>query len=193
MRKIRFVDIGDSWNAGFRDDTRTDGLGWIGHLDPERFEAVARLSVSGSTAAQWAADFDGRLTRAVEAARDADVCFCSLGGNDAFAAQADGKVTFAEITAGVFNLRSVVAAIRGTGCRVLVMLYAPPYAGDAHMRLACAALNAMIVAATAGQVNAGDYICAENAFYLKQGMMVGIHPSEDGYECLARYVERSFF
>ena len=196
--KIRFVDIGDSWNAGFDDETRTDKGGWIAKLDPARFGRVASLSVSGSTAKQWAEDFDGRLSRAVELAPATDVYFVSLMGNDAYAAMAEGSeggktVTAAEIRAAVGNLRNVVSALAATGKRVLVMMYANPFQNNFVTACGCTALNAAIVFASANFVDSGDYI--DSASVLEApGMMsgIGIHPSDAGYAALARLAEGMF-
>ena len=70
--------IGDSWASAHEADTDNPNAGWpeILGIPSERRQAVA-----GSTAAQWAADFDGRLSRAIQTPSQA--VFVSIGGNDA--------------------------------------------------------------------------------------------------------------
>jgi phospholipid transport system substrate-binding protein len=58
--------------------------GALTQLKDQAVEITRTQAVSGSTAAQWAADFEGRLTRAL--ATHCDACAVFLGGNDAFAA-----------------------------------------------------------------------------------------------------------
>jgi lysophospholipase L1-like esterase len=86
-----------------------------------------RLAVSGSTAAQWAADLNGMMTSATN--NRAPVVWISLGGNDAAAAASDGSVTTEEcyrIAADLYN--AVFALSRGRRL-VICTLYADPHQG----------------------------------------------------------------
>ena len=125
--------IGDSWASAHEADTDNQYAGWpeILGVQPDRRQAVA-----GSTAAQWAADFDGRLTRAI--ATPAEAVFVSIGGNDV------GNLRgFADASRAIFNIRKVVGSFAGTRGTV-VMLYANPFPGNADVESAVGMLNGAI-------------------------------------------------
>jgi lysophospholipase L1-like esterase len=138
-----------------------------------------RQAVAGSTAAQWAADFDGRLTRAAQA--QADVVILSMLGNDAFAAIADGTVTPEEISAGLTALHRVVATVRKS--RTIVLLYADPFSGrDLRAAIACPLLNGAICGALPPGVETFD-----TRLVLRPEHFDGsdIHPNRAGHEAIA--------
>jgi hypothetical protein len=78
--------VGDSWAAGHEAESQED-RGW-----PEimGIPQSHRQGICGSTAAQWAHNMDGRLTRARDT--KADVAIVSLLGNDFIAALGDGNL-----------------------------------------------------------------------------------------------------
>jgi len=89
--------------------------------------ASNRLAVSGSTARQWASDYQGRLSAAIT--NRAGIVWISIGGNDALAAAADGQVTAAEqLAVAADMLRFFAAAARGRALCVCT-LYADPWQG----------------------------------------------------------------
>jgi hypothetical protein len=138
-----------------------------------------RQAVAGSTAAQWAADFDGRLTRAAQT--PADAVILSLLGNDAFAALADGTVTPEEISAGVSALRRTVETVRKA--RTIVLLYADPFGGrDIRSAIVCPLLNAAIVSTLPPGVETFD-----TRSVLRPEHFDGsdIHPNRAGHEAIA--------
>jgi lysophospholipase L1-like esterase len=142
-----------------------------------------RQAVSGSTAAQWAADFDGRLTKAAQT--PADVVILSLLGNDAFAALADGAATPQEIIAGVKALRHVIETVRKP--RTIVLLYADPFCGsDIRKALACSLLNVAIGTAVPDGVEILDLRTVLGPQHFDG---VDIHPNKAGHGAIAAAVE----
>jgi len=192
---IRLVVIGDSWNAGYDDLLKADTGGWAAMLPKDRF-AVKNLSVSGSTAEQWANNFGSRLAQAVALFDECDCYVVSLGGNDAFAylsENSDGgaAITQAERERGIASLVKVLQALRATGKRVLVMQYANPYSGNIATAAGCDVLNLAIRwAGRTAKVGPSDYICSSTVLS-EQGMMsgVGIHPTPLGYAALSKLIE----
>jgi len=171
----RVLVIGDSWSSAVVAG-EGDSAGWPLMLGiPDEM----RQAVSGSTAAQWAADFDGRLTKAAHT--KADVVILSLLGNDAFAALADGTVTPQEVVSGLVNLRYVIGAVQKA--RTIVLLYADPFCGrDVRSAIACPLLNAAIRATLPICVEAFD-----TRTVLRPGHFDGvdIHPNRAGHEAIA--------
>jgi lysophospholipase L1-like esterase len=167
--------VGDSWSSAVVAGAG-DRMGWplmLGIADD------MRQAVAGSTAAQWAADFDGRLTRAAQTS--ADVVILSLLGNDAFAALADGTVTPDEVSAGVSALRRMVETVRKA--RTIVLLYADPFGGkDVRSAIACPLLNAAICGALPKGVETFD-----SRTVLRPEHFDGrdIHPNRAGHEAIA--------
>jgi len=86
-----------------------------------------RLAVSGTTAAQWAANQNGWLSAATD--NRAPVVWISLGGNDAMTALADGRVTPDEARAAASNYYAVVRAVARGRRLVVATAYADPYQG----------------------------------------------------------------
>jgi lysophospholipase L1-like esterase len=170
--------IGDSWSSAVVAG-EGDRAGWpliLGIPDD------MRQAVSGSTAAQWAADFEGRLTKAAQT--QADAVILSLLGNDAFAALADGVATPQEIIAGVKALRHVIETVRKP--RTIVLLYADPFCGsDIRKALACSLLNVAIETATPEGVEILDLRTVLGPQHFGG---TDIHPTRAGHEAIAAAV-----
>ena len=179
------VLFGDSYTDGRLPHTQTDGaladaLGLPRHL---------RLARSGSTAQQRALDTDNLLSRVC--GTEADVAVGSLGGNDAFAALADGVVTPLETVAALAALYYALRKIAVSKPRVLLMLYPDPYQGarpDAEGRLrlvqAIAAVAAEVNRAT-GNVETLDLAGALGPRHFDG---VDIHPNAAGYAAMAAVI-----
>jgi lysophospholipase L1-like esterase len=167
--------VGDSWSSAVVAG-EGDRMGWpmmLGIADD------LRQAIAGSTAAQWADNFDGRLTRAAQTS--ADVVIISLLGNDAFAAIADGTVTPDEVSAGVSALRRTVETVRKA--RTIVLLYADPFCGrDIRSAIACPLLNAAICGALPDGVETFDTrsVLLPHHFDGRD-----IHPNRAGHEAIA--------
>lgn len=198
---IRIVGIGDSWMARYSDILQADASpsGLLGLLDPSRFSAV-NLAVSGSTAEQWADNFEGRLEKAVALAPECDCYAVSLGGNDARAyidAHSDGgaAITQTERERGVGSLIGVLSNLRSTGKRVIVMQYSNPYPSDLATACGVDVLNMGIRhAAHRAGIKDADMIYSATVLSAP-GMMsgIGIHPKDpDGYTVLAKLIEGMF-
>ena len=172
---MNILVVGDSWSSAVVAG-EGDRIGWplmMGIADN------MRQAVAGSTAAQWAADFEGRLTRAAQT--QADVVILSLLGNDAFAAIADGTVTPGEVQDGVLALRRVIEAVRKA--RTIVLLYADPFSGrDIKSAIACPLLNAAICGALPDGVETFDtrHVLLPEHFDGRD-----IHPNRIGHEAIA--------
>jgi lysophospholipase L1-like esterase len=175
----RVLVVGDSWSSAVVAG-EGDRAGWpliLGIPDD------MRQAVSGSTAAQWSADFDGRLTKATQT--PADVVIISLLGNDAFAALADGVATPQEIIAGVKALQHVIETVRKP--RTIVLLYADPFCGsDIRKAIACSLLNVAIGTAVPDGVEALDLRTVLGSQHFDG---VDIHPTRAGHEAIAAAVE----
>lgn len=167
--------LGDSWSSAVVAG-EGDRAGWplmLGIPDD------MRQAVGGSTAAQWAADFDGRLTLAAQT--PAYTVILSLLGNDAFAALSDGSVTPDELVAGATALRWVIETARKA--RTIVMLYADPFSGtDQKAAVVCQLLNAAIEYSLPNGVETFD-----TRTVLRPEHFDGhdIHPNRAGHEAIA--------
>ena len=167
--------VGDSWSSAVVAG-EGDRMGWPLMLG---IATDMRQAVAGSTAAQWAADFDGRLTRAAQT--PADLVILSLLGNDAFAALADGTVTPDEICAGIAALRRVVETVRKA--HTIVLLYADPFVGrDIRSAIACPLLNAAICGALPEGVKTFD---TRRVLLPEHFDGRDIHPNRAGHEAIA--------
>jgi len=167
--------VGDSWSSAVVAGEGDRG-GWPLMLGiPDEM----RQAIAGSTAAQWAADFDGRLTRAEQT--KAETVVLSLLGNDAFSALADGTVTPEEVSAGVAALRRVVGTVHKA--RTIVLLYADPFCGR-YLRtaIACPLLNAAICGALPEGVETFDTRTVLRAEHFDGR---DIHPNRAGHEAIA--------
>lgn len=174
-RMVGCLVVGDSWSSAVVAG-EGDRVGWPLMLGiPDEM----RQAVAGSTAAQWAGDFGGRMTRAAQA--QADVVILSLLGNDAFAALSDGTVTPEEVSAGVASLRRVVETVRKS--RTIVLLYADPFCGrDLRSAVACPLLNAAICSALPAGVETFD---ARTVLRPEHFDGSDIHPNRAGHEAIA--------
>jgi lysophospholipase L1-like esterase len=173
---MKTLVIGDSWASAIEADTGLDG-GWplMMGLAPEM-----RLGVSGSTAAQWAADKNGWLTMARQT--EADAVMVSLLGNDARHAVSDGRVTADEIAAGLRDMRAVVEAVQRP--LTIVLLYADPFCGDqAQARVGVPLLNGAIRWACNGL----QVVFADTGAWLTRAHFDGrdIHPTRAGHTVIA--------
>lgn len=167
--------IGDSWASAHEADTDNPNAGWpeILGVPPERRQAVA-----GSTASQWAGDFDNRLTRAIQT--PAEAVFVSIGGNDV------GNLRgFADASRAIFNIRKVVGSLSGFD-QVIVMLYANPFPGNADVESAVGMLNGAIQYACRGMkirfFNSGKIFLPE---HFLQRHDRDIHPTRAGWALAA--------
>jgi lysophospholipase L1-like esterase len=143
-------------------------------------DAEARQGVSGSTAAQWASDFDGRLSLARDT--DSDAVVISLLGNDARHAVSDGQVTADEIAAGLRDMRAVVQAVLRP--LTIVLLYADPFCGtQAQARVGVPLLNGAIRWACNGL----PVVFADTGAWLTREHFDGrdIHPTRAGHAVIA--------
>lgn len=118
---MKILAIGDSWSSAVVAGAPGHG-GWPEILG---LPGVMRQAVAGSTAAQWAYNFDGRLENAVETPAEGVVM--SLLGNDAIAAMSDGVATPKEILEGLDHMRKVVDKVQKKV--TVVVLYADPFFG----------------------------------------------------------------
>ena len=167
--------IGDSWSSAVVAG-EGDRAGWpliLGIPDD------LRQAVSGSTAAQWAGDFEGRLTRASQTR--ADVAIISLLGNDAFAAVADGRVTSEEVDQGVAALRAVITSAGKK--RTIVLLYTDPSGGeDKRSAVVCSLLNAAIRGALPPRA---EYFDTQSVLRPEHFNWPDIHPNKEGHQAIA--------
>ena len=166
---MKILSIGDSWLkvvAG-------GGTPWPDIIGADN------QGISGSTAAEWAADRDGRLTKAKNT--EADVVIISLMGNDARHAVADGVVTTNEIVAALRNMRTVIETVLRP--LTIVLLYADPFCGDnAQARMGVPLLNGAI-----------KFACDMPVVFLDTSKFLGrehfdgtdIHPNRAGHEMIA--------
>lgn len=176
----RLLVIGDSWAAGHVAEDATDN-GWplmLG-IAPE-----LRQGVDGSTAAEWAQDKNGVLTRALQTPCDA-VLVC-LGGNDAFAAWADKRITADEIAAISENVKAVMTAVAGKGVPMYVLLYANPYPMDWRAKFAIIGLNAAValgIPAGATALSSSNVLTTADCWARND-----FHPSYAGHQILAAMI-----
>lgn len=178
--------VGDSHAACRLPHSATDS--WI-IADRLEVPTANRLAVSGSTAAQWAADTHAWTS--VARANRAPVVWLSLGGNDAVAALADGVVTPEEIRAARSNYCAVVRAIASGRSLVIATAYADPYAGyRPDVAVGILQLNSAIRMETARACNAlgVPYVVLEEPEILGACHYDGsgdLHPNAEGYHRIA--------
>lgn len=182
MNKI--LVIGDSWSSAVVAGNPASG-GW-----PEMIgiPAEMRQAVAGSTAAQWAADFEGRLTKAINT--PSDIVILSLLGNDLRAALADGTLTLFELNMAIGSFRHVLHRIVEDRRRVLVMLYADPSGGDRRMAVAVALLNQTIRASVIGvdfRIHTLPLGFALGNVDFRRGD--GLHANQAGHEHIASFIK----
>ena len=176
----RLLVVGDSWAAGHVSDDGSDN-GWTVMLGiPQEL----RQGVDGTTAAEWAADVGGRLSNAL--ATPCDAILVCLGGNDAFAAWSDKRITSDEIAGVAANTAAVVAALLGKGVPVYVLLYANPWPNDWQARLAVFGLNNTIAFKMPSSVNV--LRSAEVLSLPEHWANNDYHPSYAGHKALAAFI-----
>jgi len=176
---MKTLVLGDSWASAIEADTGRDA-GW-----PEimGIPSDMRQAVAGSTAAEWAADKDGRLTRAINT--EADAVIISLMGNDGRHAMSDGVLTIAEMVGMVRSMRRVVDTLQRS--LTVVLLYADPYSGrDDTAAMGVSFLNSAIRWACRDLpvtfVDTGDWLTQEH-FDGKD-----FHPTRAGHEVIAAHI-----
>ena len=166
--------IGDSWASAREEDTGRDA-GW-----PALMGLEFRQGIAGSTAAQWAGDHKGILTRAKQT--ESDAVIVSLLGNDARVAVSDGNVTAEEIAAGLRDMRAVVESVQRP--LTIVLLYADPFCGNnAQARVGVPLLNGAIRWACNGL----PVVFADTGAWLTPDHFDGhgIHPTRAGHAVIA--------
>ena len=184
MKNASIVLFGDSYTAGRLPHTQTDGA-FREALGLPLFADYAR---SGSTAQQWAADKDDTLSALISSG--ADIVVGSIGGNDAFAAAADGVVTDLEKVVALASIFHVLMRLRRR--RVILMLYPDPFQGTrpdaaAGHRQLVDAISA--VAEYANSIN-GNITLLDLSTVLGPEHFDGldIHPNATGYAAMAAAV-----
>ena len=176
MKPEDILVIGDSWSSAVVAGVG-DRCGWPQMLGIPEANVQA---VAGSTAAQWAEDFDGRLSVAL--ATEAQCLVFSLLGNDMRQALADGSLTLDEAAAGIRALRRVAKAAGKR--RTVALLYADPTVGaDPRMSMAVMALN-LVIAGTLEPLGIEFLDCWE---LLGPGHFAppDIHPTREGHRLIA--------
>lgn len=178
MNPEKILVIGDSWSSAYvaTPTGPIDRDGWPKLLGvPD----AMRQGVAGSTAEQWAADFESRLTKAAQT--EANVVILSLLGNDAFAALSDGKITGNEIASALLNFNRVVLLAKKA--RTIVLQYADPFNGaNPQHAFICHLMNALIKGECPDGVEVFD-----TRTVLKPEHFDGkdIHPNIDGHKAIA--------
>ena len=182
MKPEDILVIGDSWSSAVVAG-EGDRCGWpqILGIPENNVQAVA-----GSTAAQWAADWEGRLTRACNT--PARCVILSLMGNDMRQALHDGVLTPAELMAGMAALRKVFDAVREGRESMVVLLYADSYGADSREEYAVYALNLVIRATTF--LHGTNFLDSERVLLPEHFEVGDIHPNLEGHEAIARAMAR---
>jgi len=183
MNTSDILVVGDSYSAAREGDTGLD-LGWP---DVMGIDHAKRQAVSGSTAAQWAADFGGRLTQALNT--PSDVLILSLLGNDAFAALAAGfnLLTAEQVEKAYVSLHAVVAQLCEGRQRSIVLLYPDPFNGrNSQYDVGLPLLNGAIRSACAVQAHAIEFV--DLGEWLTPGDFNGtdMHPTRAGHQIIAQ-------
>lgn len=185
MKNASIVLFGDSYTAGRIPHTQTDGALRTALGLP----LYADLARSGSTAQQWADDCNDWVAEVVMSS--ADIAVGSLGGNDAFAAIADGMITDVERITAAASLFHVLMRLRRK-TRVILMLYPDPFCGrriDAIQMHRDLILSITAVGALAHSIN-GNITLLDLGTVLRPEHFDGvdIHPNEAGYQAMAEAV-----
>lgn len=184
MNFDRVLTVGDSWASAYVNGVNDAGWPSILGIPPAMRQAEA-----GSTASQWAANYNNWLTTAANTS--ADVVVISLLGNDVFAALSDGVVTPHEISEGVSNLAKVISIVRKP--RTIVFLYTNPFKGrsaeeSARGDIICALLNGAIrMACGVGGGILNTISLFDTGLVLQPQHFDGkdIHPNQEGQEMIA--------
>jgi hypothetical protein len=172
--------IGDSWSSAIESDTGNNA-GWpsILGIDPNLRQAVA-----GSTAQQWANDFDGRLSRAINT--PANNVIMSLMGNDILGIVQSGSLSFVSMAVAFQSMQSVTQHF-SERTQLIILLYTDPF-GEARqdVKVAVPMLNAAIVSAcpkTAIIFHTSDFLTSSDF----NG--TDIHPTRAGHEKIASFIQ----
>jgi len=187
---MKLLIVGDSHAESYlpHSKIRSNAIGkTVG--TPERL----MQAVSGSTAIQWAKDFEVRLSRAEVSASEADATLISLLGNDLFAAAKDGKVTVVEIIASVSALFEVLRTLSSVSKRTFVLLYGQPYHEPSLIQIEGVKwLNSAIVscAKTVSAITGNKIEFIDEDTILERSDWPGddIHPFESGYVKIGREI-----
>lgn len=179
--------IGDSYSAAREGDTQLD-RGWPALLG---VSAAWRQAVSGSTAAQWAGDYQGWLSRAKGTACDAVIM--SLLGNDAFQAapglQSNPAAAVVAVAEAYKNMETVLAVVYRQP--IFVLLYPDAYNGkNSVWNFGLPMLN--------GAVRHAVAVAAPNAVLVDLGTIlspqdfngVDYHPIQSGHVKIAAYFSK---
>ncbi len=184
---MNWLFLCDSWGAGLEAGTKQES-GWLDTLD---IPAHLRQAVSGSTAQQWAADFEGRLTKACNTPADAVVV--AVLGNDLRHIVADGVIEINELLVAVNALRTVLKRLAETHDRskICVVSYADPFGGEMLLPAMAVALLETAIEFVCDEcgveiLKAREYLSSEHF------LPPDIHPVKAGYEVLANALIRIF-
>ena len=168
------IFIGDSWGAGRNSSNGIDD-GWKSIVNEEDHI----LGVYGSTASQWASDYNGWLTKAKEKSKNADIVIVSLMGNDAFNLFYSRKYISDDIHKICNDFRFVIENFKEK--RIIVLLYEIPKSINWRLSLVCMLLNSFIKTSLFG-LNV-EY--ADMSKWLQPEHLGGempLHPFESGWE-----------
>lgn len=146
---MKTLVIGDSWASALESDT---GL----HRGWPFFAGIPdslRQGVSGSTAAQWAADDGGRLTKAIASSHIVDSVIISLFGNDARHFADDGEITLSEVLDAIKAMRKVVASFAHVKHVVLLAYCDPWFGAQPKAVLGIPLINSVVRLSTVGTSN----------------------------------------
>jgi len=185
--KMKILPMGDSWASAVCATPQgdVDHRGWPQIIGSNGWATMFYNGVMGSTAAQWAMNFDNRLEIAKLA--PADVCIVSLLGNDVIHACESGDtaaLTMAALTLGGRALTGVVNVAKKP--RTLVMIYADPFGGkQALVNKWLPVVNAQITKSVAGIkgveiFDTAPVLAAPGSFNGVSG-----HPTAQGHIALA--------
>lgn len=170
---------GDSWASAWEGDTGRDE-GWPLLLGIPR---EYRQGKAGSTAAEWAADRCGMLTKAVNT--PSKTVIISLIGNDVLAAVADGNITVDEVAGAYKNFTYVLHMLQRE--RTLVMLYADPYCGtNESTRFIVLMINAALRALCRDKVEFVDCSPVLTPLHFHGTDM--LHPNKAGHGQIAKVI-----
>ena len=180
---MKTLVIGDSWASALESDT---GLhrGWPFFAG---IPVSLRQGVSGSTAAQWAADDGGRLTKAIASSHIVDSVIISLFGNDARHFADDGEITIREVLDSIQSHRKVVSSFSHVR-RVIMLAYTDPYfGGNPQAKLGIPLINSVVRLSTVGTFNTTIFHSSE---YLQPEHFDGtdFHPNQAGHRVLAQAI-----
>jgi lysophospholipase L1-like esterase len=181
MDASKILVVGDSYSSAVVAGEASTRNGWplLLGVDDSNMQAVA-----GSTAAQWAGNFEGRLLKAYKT--KADVVIVSLLGNDVFAALKDDVITQEEINQGIMHLMHIVMMVQKP--ITIIILYTDPFFGaNKQFSMLCSFLNATIEQ-TCLRIKRESLFFFDTRNVLKKEDFDGkdIHPNRKGHEAIAQ-------